>query len=480
MRTNLKAKLLTAEGGCAGVINAEQQLLRCVMSCLLFEGEFYEDGATIAERIKTLAHTVSADFLASTAIKARSEMHLRHVPLYLVNELSRHKGHSKFPKLVQDTLYTVIQRADELAEFLAIYWAEGRHPLSAQVKKGLSRAFNKFSEYDFAKYNRDGYVKLRDALFVCHAKPADVSPFQPVLNKNARKRIAEQLAVGDTAELVGLRPSFLSPKERLFGKLVAGDLDTPDTWETNLSAGADKATTFKRLMMENKLGGLAFLRNLRNMSEAGVNKAEVRDYAGRKTFGRVLPFRFLAAARHVPQWEDIIEPLMMKCISGHAKLVGHTVLLVDVSGSMQAPLSVKSQMQRLDAAYGLAVLLREICADISIFTFSDLTVHCAPRRGFALRDLLERSQIHNGTYLSRSLSDLSTHRVDYDRIIVITDEQTHDGILPPLGRGYVINVASAANGVGYGPWMHIDGFSESVIDYIIAYESAFFCPANQP
>jgi hypothetical protein len=40
----------------------------------------------------------------------------------------------------------------------------------------------------------------------------------------------------------------------------------------------------------------------------------------------------------------------------------------------------------------------------------------------------------------------------------------------PRGKGYVINVASARNGVGYGPWVHIDGFSEAVIDYICALE----------
>ena len=36
------------------------------------------------------------------------------------------------------------------------------------------------------------------------------------------------------------------------------------------------------------------------------------------------------------------------------------MLLVDVSGSMIAPLSRRSEMLRTDAAYGLAVLLREI------------------------------------------------------------------------------------------------------------------------
>jgi 60 kDa SS-A/Ro ribonucleoprotein len=69
----------------------------------------------------------------------------------------------------------VIQRADELAEFLAIYWAEGKQPLSAQVKKGLAAAFVKFDEYALAKYDRAGAVRLRDVLFLSHAKPVDAA-----------------------------------------------------------------------------------------------------------------------------------------------------------------------------------------------------------------------------------------------------------------------------------------------------------------
>jgi len=34
----------------------------------------------------------------------------------------------------------------------------------------------------------------------------------------------------------------------------------------------------------------------------------------------------------------------------------------------------------------------------------------------------------------------------------------------------MINVASAKNGVGYGKWTHIDGFSEAVVDYIAELE----------
>ena len=41
-----------------------------------------------------------------------------------------------------------------------------------------------------------------------------------------------------------------------------------------------------------------------------------------------------------------------------------------------------------------------------------------------------------------------------------------------MGKVYVINVASARNGVGYGPWVHIDGFSETVINYIRELENS--------
>jgi hypothetical protein len=36
----------------------------------------------------------------------------------------------------------------------------------------------------------------------------------------------------------------------------------------------------------------------------------------------------------------------------------------------------------------------------------------------------------------------------------------------------MINVASYRNGVGSGEWTRVDGFSESVIDWIIAQENA--------
>jgi len=128
----------------------------------------------------------------------------------------------------------------------------------------------------------------------------------------------------------------------------------------------------------------------------------------------------------------------------------------------------------MDAAVGLAILLREKCDRFSIATFSEKCVELPPRRGFALRDVIVGSQAHSGTYLKHALTQLSENAEwrTLDRLIVVTDEQSHDGILPAwTPMAYVVNVAPYKSGVSYGNgWTHIDGWSERVVDYIAIVE----------
>jgi hypothetical protein len=102
-----------------------------------------------------------------------------------------------------------------------------------------------------------------------------------------------------------------------------------------------------------------------------------------------------------------------------------------------------------------------------VYTFSDDLVAVPARHGFALRDAISGSQKHGGTRLGHALNAL---RETYDRIVVITDEQSHNSVPGPRATGYMINVASYKNGVGYGKWTHIDGWSEAVVDYIRSFE----------
>jgi len=422
------------------------QMRRSVLACLLWETQFYEDGVEIAGRIAELVPKVAAEKVAGLAIEAREQIKLRHAPLLLVREMARHKTH-RAP--VSETLARVIQRADELAEFVAIYWKDGRAPLSGQVKKGLAAAFPKFDEYQLAKYDRGGPIKLRDVLFLCHAKPRDEA------------------------------------QAAIWKKLIAGSLTTPDTWEVALSAGADKREAWERLLREQKLGALALLRNLRNMRAAGVSdKLVVRALGDMKT-DRVLPFRFIAAARYAPQQEAELEQAMFRSLRNQPVLPGTTALVVDTSPSMwMARLSRNSDMDRFEAAAGLAILLRETAERVNVYAFNEKAYEVPPRRGFALRDALA---VTKAGWSRGGLAVAAANRDGYDRIIVITDGQWHysdtttvhgygegnpQTVAPaPLTKqAYMINVASYKNGVGYGQWMNIDGWSDSVIEYIRALE----------
>jgi len=424
-----KAAIFTHEGGKAKNINPEQQLRRSIMSCLLWESEFYEDGQSIADRIKSVIPRVNPNKLCDIAIEAREQMKLRHVPLLVAREMAR-LGNKETAK----TLANIIQRPDEITEFISIYWMGGKEPLSKQVKKGLGLAFNKFNEYQLAKYNRKGAVKLRDALRLVH--PVPVSEHQ----------------------------------SGLFKKIAEDTLATPDTWEVALSGGADKAETFTRLINEGKLGGLAMLRNIRNMQKSGVDTHVIRKGIAEINASRILPFRFIAAARYAPQLEPEIEHKMLESCAELPRFNGNTIILVDVSYSMLASLSKKSDMMRIEAACGLAVIMREICSECLVYSFSSHVLSVPARRGFALRDAIVNSQDWSGTFLGEAIEAIYKNNSP-ERLIVITDEQTADPIPNPIGKGYLINVASAKNGVGYGPWTHIDGFSENVVRYISELEN---------
>ena len=444
MRTNIRPHndQQTHEGAPAHPINTEAALRRSVLSCMLFEKEFYEDGIEISERIRGLAQSAKPELVAELAIEARNVMQLRHVPLLLLEVLSR-TGAGRTDKLVANTIGAVISRADELAEFIAIYTAGGDrrtakpghgHQFTAQVMRGLDLALRKFDTYQLAKYDRAGKVKLRDVFRIVRPKPVDEA--QAALFKAAKD----------------------------------GTLASPDTWEVALSAGADKKETFERLLREDRLGYLALLRNLRNMRDAGVDQALiVEKIVLRKGAARVLPFRYVAAARVVPQYEPALDRALLAAISELPAFPGTTVLLVDVSGSMDYKLSAKSDITRMDAAATLAAIFP---GEVRTFTFSDYCIEVPSRRGMAGIDAIRASQPHHGTRLGEAVMQMNM--IKHDRIVVITDEQSHDRVPQPSGGpAYLINVASNRNGVSYQKWTHIDGFSENVLRYMHRIETAF-------
>jgi 60 kDa SS-A/Ro ribonucleoprotein len=369
MKFNFKAKAATTknyEGAKAFKMGPELELYTAVATAGLND-QFYEATDEKMIRLRELIASNDDEFVARLAVYAREQMYMRSIPLVLVVEMAKqHKGDG----LVSRVATRVIQRADEITELLSYYTmanyragVKQLNKLSKQLQKGLSEAFNKFDEYQFAKYNRDTRVKLKDALFLVHPKAKDE---------------AQQL---------------------LFDKIAKDEMQAPYTWEVELSALGQKnydtpelkqaalKAKWEELIFSNKMGYMATLRNLRNLLEADISKEaldKVCIYLGNATAVakcKQLPFRFLSAYRELKELKNgrvskVLDALETAAMQSAANIAGYdentrVVIAADVSGSMQIPISAKSKVQNFDIGLMLAMLLQTRCENVITGMFGD-------------------------------------------------------------------------------------------------------------
>ena len=347
-----KNRTVNYEGETAYKLSPEAELYSAVCTASL-QPKFYVPSAEDEiSRIRDLIKKVPAEFVAKLAIYAREKMYLRSISLVLAVELAKiHNGDDLVSRLVE----RVIQRADELYEILAYYWLanekkEKLNKLSKQLQKGIARAFLKFDEYQFAKYNRKTEIKLRDVLFLTHPKP----------------RTKEQ--------------------EQLFKKIANDELTPPYTWETQLSERGNTKEVWEELIDSEKVGYMALLRNLRNIIRAKVSKKhldKVLEYLSNPSAVRKskqLPFRFLAAYRELIEEADYcinkVSEALEKAIRASCENIpidadSKIIIACDVSGSMETRVSPRSKVQYFDIGLVLGMMLNLRCENTIVGMFGD-------------------------------------------------------------------------------------------------------------
>ena len=163
------------EGAKAYAMTPELELYTAVVTASLSD-LFYEKQDERVNRIAALVRKVSPEFVARLAVYARTQMHLRSIPLLLLVELAKvHYGDDLVARAVEKT----VLRADEIMELLMCY--QWRNPstdprkklgkLSRQIQNGLQQAFNRFDEYQFAKYELPILGRLNYQLLVSSTSP---------------------------------------------------------------------------------------------------------------------------------------------------------------------------------------------------------------------------------------------------------------------------------------------------------------------
>ena len=410
------------EGAPSYQLSPEMELYSATVTSLLHDS-FYEKAEERLIRLQQLIEKVSPEYCAKLAVYARRSMNLRSVPIVLSVELAK-KSDAGF--WVGKAIEQIVLRPDEITETLAYYQQTNKRTgtkrlnrLSKQIQKGLAKAFNRFDEYQFAKYNQNTEVKLKDALFLVHPKPKD---------------LAQQV---------------------VFDKITQNTLSTPYTWETELSAlgqlhfGNEKAKNkafrakWEELILSKKVGYMALLRNLRNMLECNISDEcldMVLSYLSEENAVRTakqLPFRYWSAYRELSNITDgrvirVVDALEKAMLLSAQNIKGFendtkVVLACDVSGSMQQRLSAKSSLMYYDIGLLLAMLLQSRCKNVVTGMFGDTwKVIQMPSKSILSNVAAfhqREGEVGYSTNAHLVIEDLLKREYQADKVMIFTDTQ---------------------------------------------------------
>lgn len=336
-----------------------------IACCSLLADSYYQSESALLIRLRDLVKQVSPEFATRLAVYTRHEMGLRTLPgMIAVLNCIEHSG----SRWARRGVRGVVKRVDDMTEMLGFYASlntanhikatKGAHVQTKSLRK-ISRALlrglrdvmqmGRFDEYQYAKYDRAGAITLKDLVQI-------VRPSQ--------------------------KPLMIHTS--IFTKIIEGKLETPYTWEVELSKiGQNKDLTpegvreskmlkWNELITSGKLGHMALVRNLRNILElspppAMIENLKLQFLAGVKKAG-LFPTQYWVAYDALKnmaldpftlaEMSLMIEDALKQSMSSVPEFEGKTVVACDVSGSMQQPLHSKSKVSMIDVGIVLGSVMK--------------------------------------------------------------------------------------------------------------------------
>ncbi|MFI9343502.1 TROVE domain-containing protein [Streptomyces sp. NPDC052773] len=438
--------LRTHQGGQGHERDARSELFLLAVANFVTQETFYESGAARDDRFATLVRELAvtdSGWTAGLLGWLRGEGNLRTASLVGAAEYVKARldaGATDGPSNRQ-VVDSVLRRPDEPGELLAYWTATYGRALPKPVKRGVADAVRRlYTGKALLKYDTasKGY-RFGDVLNLVHAAPDPDKPWQGELFRYAldrRHRPETAVPPASNRTLTAHRELMAVPVEERRAVVTApGGAErlaaAGMTWEALagwLQGPMDKAAWEAVIP---SMGTMALVRNLRNFDEAGVSDEVAARVAARISDpeevrrSRQFPFRYLAAYQHAPslRWAYPLEQALGHSLANVPALPGRTLVLVDRSGSMWAPLSNRSELNRADAAaiFGTALALRAANADLVEFGTGSREVPF--RQGESVLRILERFGSLGGTDTTEAVR---RHYRGHDRVLIVTDEQyTH-------------------------------------------------------
>lgn len=392
-------KTVNNEGHVAYSMSNKSKLVTQVLTSFFNEKKFYGDNSKEMMELIPKVIKENPQFVSNLAVFARREFNMRSVAHVLTAFLA-HEIEGK--PYVKSTVKGVALRGDDITEIMAFYLSTWGKPIPNSLKNGIGEVMQTLDEYSLTKYKGSGKeVKMRDLLCLCRPKP---------LNKE---------------------------QEALWKRCLEGKLETPYTWETELSAKGNTKEVWEELIASHKVGYMAMLRNLRNIINAGPdNLDEALNYirnpeAVRKS--KQLPFRFLNAYRSLnglasSKVFDTLEDAIDISVENLPKIPGRTIIAMDTSGSMSSCISSKSDVKCCDISVLLGLIANRICDDSIVYTFNhNIKRMDISRRGGLIENTIRYARPSGGTDMRLPFQAMIDGKIKADRIIILSDNECNGG-----------------------------------------------------
>jgi hypothetical protein len=371
----------------------------------------------------------------------------------------------------------VISRADELTDLFAYalnVFKDGKK-VPMGLKRGVADAFNKFDAYQFGKYNRSEGLTLKNLLRIVHPEPEG------------------------------------KDNSAIFKKIMDESLESPYTWEVELSKngqkGAEKKSN-KALWTDlitregsGSLGYMALLRNLRNMKEAGIDDATWKLVAAKignpkaVEKSKQLPFGFInaydiAKESGVPGIVlNALQDATEMSLKNMPKLGDRVWIILDCSGSMNSSSGSysygtgKKQTEnspiKVGAILGAALVKASAGSFECKFTmFDDHAKHVDlnPRDSiFTLYEKIMKRNAGGGTNLASALAEKSKLGFEPDTVLILSDMEVNrlDGAnVDKTFKGNTVKVAINLGGRDTTPlsevmgWTQLSGWSPRIFQFV--------------
>lgn len=481
----------THEGG-AGFIRTPRQELFLQAINEMAEDTFYESASDRQFRLSNLVKAVVQepggwDWLCQFSKWLRVDAGMRSSSVMVAAEsVAALNGQSVrsnslwTPRMLIDS---VCVRADEPAEVLGYWLAYHGRQFPAAVKRGVADAAQRlYTERNVLKYDgqsRD--IRMADVLELVHPKPA--SEQQSALFKN----IIDRRHNREDRSFVGLpllAQDFVLqslPEDERSEAFYAGlTREAGWSWErvAGWLPGGLTAEVWENLIPS--MGYMALLRNLRNFDQASISAAVRKTVAEKLSdpeevrASRQFPYRFLSAwkATDSIHWAPVLETALGHSVANVPELDGRTLVLIDTSGSMQSPVGgVRSQAMRYEVAALFGAVVAQRCKNVDVAIYAtDVAPYKAPASASSILRFCEQmrrdlGKVGHGT---NTWGAIRSQYQNHDRIVVLTDEQSHDSGKNPGAFCHFINLAGyrAATAPKDGRTFSYGGFTDAMFNLL--------------